>query len=129
MELSDLMAWEIYLEWQEKEGLDIYPLTNEEIISLIKFVWEKKEVEMAVMTCPRCGGGGSIIQGNAGTTTGQYSVPCPSCCGSGYVTDNPQPAVRDLGAELVSAHIQCPHCGGMLKVTPEVWKFGKPQRL
>jgi len=35
------MAWELYLEWQEKEGLDIYPLTNEEIISLIQFIYQK----------------------------------------------------------------------------------------
>ena len=45
MELSDLDAWQIYLEWQEKERLDVF--TNEEIISLIKFVAEKLNEEVS----------------------------------------------------------------------------------
>ena len=51
MELSDFTAWELYLEWQEKEGLDVYPLTNDEIISLIKFVAEKLNEEVSNNIC------------------------------------------------------------------------------
>lgn len=86
---------------------------------------------MTIMTCPRCWGRGSIEKEDTGiTSTAQYSVTCPSCQGAGYVTDNPsQPVVKDLGAELVSAYIQCPHCGGVLKITPEFWKTVGPQKL
>ena len=49
MELSDFIAWELYLEWLENGGL-VSPLadwSNEEIISLIKFVAEKLNEEVS----------------------------------------------------------------------------------
>ena len=43
---------------------------------------------MALMKCPRCGGGGYIYEAWAqGTTAGQQQSTCPSCGGGGYITD------------------------------------------
>ena len=82
---------------------------------------------MSIMACPKCGGGGFIVGGNVESTAGRYNMTCPSCQGAGYVTDTPQSTIKDLGAELVSAYIQCPHCGGTLKIVPEFWKVGKKE--
>jgi len=79
---------------------------------------------MVVMTCPRCGGRGFIIQGDARTTIGQYETVCPSCQGSGFVTDNPQPqfpiSPKTIEAGLNSIgeihYFKCPKCGELIEV-------------
>ena len=46
---------------------------------------------MAIMTCPKCGGGGEIVKyEQPGFTTAGGTMPqtCSSCGGTGYVTDD-----------------------------------------
>jgi len=47
---------------------------------------------MAIIKCPRCGGGGYIYEAwRQGTAAGQQQSACPSCGGRGYVTDGQIP--------------------------------------
>jgi len=43
---------------------------------------------MAIMKCPKCGGSGEIVHyaGESSTAAPTQTV-CPSCSGTGYVTD------------------------------------------
>ena len=78
---------------------------------------------MAVMACPRCGGCGEITLGNNSITTGFYKSTCPSCCGTGYVSDNPTQSsnvtvnVDNLKLEtpMSDHYLKCPKCGELIR--------------
>ena len=57
---------------------------------------------MAIMTCPKCGGCGSIVkyeEPGFTITGGNMPQTCMSCGGTGYVTDGVAEPVRCLKCE------------------------------
>lgn len=79
---------------------------------------------MAIMTCPKCGGGGKATGGNDKTSTGFYELSCSSCGGTGYVSDTPvaPPNVivnadnLKLETAMEDHYLKCPKCHELIRV-------------
>ena len=79
---------------------------------------------MAIMKCPRCGGCGGIVQGSDNTTAGLYKSPCPSCSGTGWVSDAPTVDSNvkvhfdnlKLERAMEDHYMKCPKCGEVIRI-------------
>lgn len=70
---------------------------------------------MAIMKCPKCDGSGSFWTSQEGTASAGYMSTCPSCGGTGYVTDGVNYVNAPMGSP-VTIWIKCPHCGKQIEI-------------
>ena len=70
---------------------------------------------MSMMKCPKCNGTGKGRTEDQGTMKG-YCTVCDSCCGRGWVSDEP--------TYPWPPHV-CPHCGKTW--SPIVVQMGNPE--